>query len=44
MGAAAAVAEVDLAQSFGGDLAEIVLVDAVLLGLKEEGGGAAGRG
>lgn len=44
VGAAAAVAEVDLAQSFGGDLAEVVLVDAVVLGLKEEGGVAGRQG
>lgn len=38
VGAAAAVAEVDLAEGFGGDLAEVVLVGAVLLGCKEAGG------
>lgn len=44
VGAAAFVAEVDLAEGFGGDLAEVVLVGAVLLGLEEAGGVVGRRG
>ena len=42
VGAAPVVAEVHLAQGLGGDLAEVVLVDACFLGL-EEAGGVVGR-
>lgn len=44
LGAAAFVAEADLVEGFGGDLAEAVLAGAVLLGPKEAGGVVTWRG
>ncbi|OKJ81062.1 hypothetical protein AMK32_25690 [Streptomyces sp. CB01883] len=43
MGAAALVAEVDLAEGLGRESAELVLGEAGFLGLEETGGVAGGR-